>query len=103
MNALESEFLEYQATPDDEFPAYFDEDDKPMRTDHIWYQISKQIDLYSGQSRFKHLAEFVKFLLLVPHSNLYCESTFSTMRKIYTDGRHQARKNMSNKQKLMRT
>ena len=30
MNAPESEFLEYQATPDDEFPAYFDEDDKPM-------------------------------------------------------------------------
>ena len=30
MNALELEFLEYQATPDDEFPAYFDEDDKPI-------------------------------------------------------------------------
>ena len=25
MNALESEFLEYQSTPDDEFPAYFDD------------------------------------------------------------------------------
>ena len=48
MNALESEFLEYQATPDDEFPAYFDEDDKCMRTDHICHQISKQIDLYSS-------------------------------------------------------
>ena len=34
-NALESEFLEYQATPDDEFPAYFDGDDKSMRTDHM--------------------------------------------------------------------
>ena len=45
MNALESEFLEYQATTDDEFPVCFDEDDKPMRTDHIWHQISKQIDL----------------------------------------------------------
>ena len=30
MNVLESEFLEYQATPDDKFPAYFDKDDKPM-------------------------------------------------------------------------
>ena len=37
MNALESEFLEYQATTDDEFLVYFDEDDKPMRTDHIWH------------------------------------------------------------------
>ena len=40
MNALESEFLEYQATPDDEFSAYFDENGKPMRIDHIWHQIS---------------------------------------------------------------
>ena len=30
MNALKSEFREYQATPDVEFPAYFDQDDKPM-------------------------------------------------------------------------
>ena len=40
INALESEFLEYQATPDDEFSAYFDENGKPMRIDHIWHQIS---------------------------------------------------------------
>ena len=56
MNALESEFLENQATPYDEFPAYFDEDDKPMHIDHIWHQIFKQIDLYSCQPHFKHLA-----------------------------------------------
>ena len=81
MNALESEFLEYQATPDDEFPAYFDEDDKSMLIDYICHQISKQIDLYSGQPHFKHLAEFAKFLLLILHSNSYCESIFSTTRK----------------------
>ena len=71
MNALESEFLVYQATPDDEFPAYFDEDDKPMRIDYIWHQISKQIVLYSGHPRFKHFVEFAKFLLLIPHSHSY--------------------------------
>ena len=65
MKVLESEFLEYQATPDDEFPAYLDEDEKPMRVDHIWHQISQLIDLYSGQPCFKHLAEFAKFLLLI--------------------------------------
>ena len=75
-NALESKFLEFQATLDDEFPAYFDEDDKPMRTDHIWHQISKQIDLYYGQPRFKHLAEFAKFLFLIPHSNSYRKSEY---------------------------
>ena len=81
MNALESEFLEYQATSDDEFPAYFDKDDKPIRIDYIDHQISKQIDLYSGQLHFKHLAEFVKFLLLILHSNSYCDSIFSTTRE----------------------
>ena len=35
INALESELLEYQATPDDGLPAYFDKDDKPLRIDHI--------------------------------------------------------------------
>ena len=86
MNALESEFLEYHATPDDEFQAYFDEDDKPMYIDHIWHKISKQIDLCSGQLCFKHLAEFANFIFLIPCSNSYCEIIFSTIRKICTDG-----------------
>ena len=84
MNALESEFIEYQATSYDEFPAYFDDED---HIDHIWHQISKQIDLYSDQPRFKHLAPFSTFLLLIPNRNSYC-SIFSTIRKICTDGRH---------------
>ena len=75
-NALESEFIEYQETPDDEFSAYFDKDDKPMRTNHIWHQISKQIDLYYGQHGFKYLAECTKCLVLIPHSNSYCESEY---------------------------
>ena len=88
MNALESEFLVYHATPDDAFPAYLDEDNKPIYTDYIRHKIFKQIDLYSGQPRFKHLAEFAKFLFLIPHGNSFCESIFSTIRKTCTDGRH---------------
>ena len=57
MNALESEFLEYQAT------STFDKDNKPKRIDQIFHLISKQIDLYSGQLHFKHLAEFAQCLL----------------------------------------
>ena len=30
----------------------------------------------------------VKFLLLIPHSNAYCESIFSTVKKICTNERH---------------
>ena len=88
MNAPGSEFLEYQAPPDDEFPAYCGDDDKPMRIDHICHKISQQIDLYPGQPHFKHLAEVAKFLLLISHGNSYHESTFCTIRKICTDGRH---------------
>ena len=43
---------------------------------------------YSGQPRFKHLTEFAKFLLLIPHGNSYYESIFSTISKICPDGRH---------------
>ena len=82
MNALESKLFEYQATPDDEFPVYFHNDNNIMHTDHTWHQISKQIDLYSGHPRFKHLAELAKFPFLILHSNSYCESIFSTIRKI---------------------
>ena len=32
---LESEFFEYEATSDDEFPAHFDKDDKCMCIGHI--------------------------------------------------------------------
>ena len=39
------------------------EDDKPNRIDHICHLISKQIDLYSGQPQFKHLAECAECLL----------------------------------------
>ena len=48
MNALESEFLVYETTPWDEFPAYFDENDNSKYIDHVWHQMSKQIKLYSG-------------------------------------------------------
>ena len=87
-DALESEFLEYQATPDDELPAYFDNDGKPFRIDYVWNQISKITVAHTGQPRFQHLAHLAKFLLLIPHSNSFCESVYSTIRKICSDGRH---------------
>ena len=88
IDALVSEFLEYQATPDDELPAYFDNDGKPFRIDYVWYQISKITVAHTGQHRFQHLAHLAKFLLLILHSNSFCESVFSTIRKICSDGRH---------------
>ena len=88
MNVLESEFLEYQATPDDKFPAYFDKDDKPM-----------SCALITFGTKYLHKLMYTlvnlvlnNFLLLISHSNLYCESIFSAIRKICTDARHNLRK-----------
>ena len=84
MNVLESEFLEYHATPDDKFPAYFDKDDKPMScalitfgTKYLHKLIYTLVNLVLNT-----------FLLLIPHSNSYCESIFSAVKKIYTVARH---------------
>ena len=82
MNVLESAFIEYQATPDDEFRAYFDEDGD------IWHHISAQIDLYFCQFHLKRLEEFTKFILLISKSNLYFKCVFCRIRKICTDDRH---------------
>ena len=51
INALESEFLEYQATPDDEFPAYFYKDDKSKRIDILW-QIYTLVNLVLNNLKF---------------------------------------------------
>ena len=40
VNDLKSEFLDYQAAPDKELFAYYDEDDKPIRSDLVWHKIS---------------------------------------------------------------
>ena len=76
VNALESELLEYQAVSDSELPSYFDENGKPLRINLIWHQ-----------------SQLAKFLLLIPHSNSYCESVFSTIRKICTDYHYNLGKN----------
>ena len=88
MNVIESEFLEYQATPDDKFLAYFDKDDKPMScalipsgTKYIHKLIYTLVNLVLNT-----------FLLLIPHSNSYCESIFSAIVKICTVARHNLRK-----------
>ena len=84
MNVLESKFPEYQATPDDEPPV--------LITIHTKY-FNKLI--YTPVPPFKHLVEFDKYLLLIPHSNSYSESIFSKIRKICTDGCHNLGKDVT--------
>ena len=60
-----------------------------MHIDHIWYQIFKQMVYTLVSLVLNTLQSFlflINFLFLIPHSNSYCEN--STVRKIYTGGRH---------------
>ena len=85
---LDTEFLEHQCTSEIELPSYLNENKTPNRIDFIWYEIIKIIDQCTVQPKFKHLPKLVKFLLSIPCSNAYCESIFSTVKEICTDGRH---------------
>ena len=37
--------------------------------------------------RFSNLSNLARFLLLIPHSNSFCESVFNTVKKILTDSK----------------
>ena len=65
-----------------------EENKMPNTIDFIWNEIAKISDPWTGQTKLKHLPKLVKFLLLIPHSNVYCENIFSTVKKICTDDRH---------------
>ena len=93
INALEPELLEYQAASDSDLPSYFVENGKPVRIDLIWHQISQLTEPHSNQHQFKNLSQLAKFLILILHSNSYCESAFSTISKICTDYRYNFGKN----------
>ena len=93
LDDLYTQFLDYQALPNESLPDYEDEDGKRIRIDAVWRDIAAIKDPYSGTPRFPLLVELAQILLLIPHSNAYCESIFSTVRKICTDGRHNLGKN----------
>ena len=76
---LETEFLEYQFTSEKELPSYLNGNEIPNRIDFVWNEIAKISDPCTGQLKFKHLPKLAKFLSVIPHSNVYCESTFSTV------------------------
>ena len=93
LDDLQTQFLDYQAMSDASLPHDSDKDGKKIRIDAVWRDIAAIKDPYSGLPRFPVLVQLVRVLLLIPHSNAYCESVFSTVRKICTDGRHNLGKN----------
>ena len=45
-------------------------------------------DAATETPRFPNLSKLARFLLLIPHSNSFCEGVFNTVKKILTDSRH---------------
>ena len=93
INDLHLQLLEFQSLADESLPAYQDDDGNRIRIDAVWRDIGKIKDPCSGSPRFPVLVKLAQAMLLIPHSNAYCESIFSTVRKICTDGRHNLGKN----------
>ena len=85
LDDLQTQFSDYQAMSDASLLHYNDEDGKKIRIDAVWGDIATVKDPYSGLPRFPVLVHLVRVLLLIPHSNAYCESVFNTVRKICTD------------------
>ena len=65
MNTLESEFYEYQATPDDEFPAYFDKNEIPCALITFGTKYLKKLMYNLVNLVLNTLQNFAKFLLLI--------------------------------------
>ena len=76
---------EYQLLEDSEIKL-LDEDENPIRVDHVWASIL-QMTTPMGEERFPNLKKNMKAVLSLPHSNADCERVFSQVRKIHTDCR----------------
>lgn len=70
---------EWRKIPLMNLPASF----KEMDVDEFWYNALQMKDL-GGAQVFKHLASFVLYVLVFPHSNASCERVFSKVNLIKT-------------------
>lgn len=83
-NALCREFNSYQAASSSELP--------PMqyeRIDAFWASMEELKDPATDQQLYPTLTRLAKHILLIPHSNAYCETLFSIVKKVVTDARSQ--------------
>ena len=80
--------LDSQTANETELPKENNENNKHRRIDQYWFEISLMKKVVAQISRFPNLVYLTRFLLLIPHSNFFCEGIFSTVKKILTDSRH---------------
>ena len=85
---LQEELLDYQTANETELPKENDENNKCRKIDQYWFEITLMKEVATQIPRFPNLSNLARFLLLIPHSNSFCECVFSTAKKIPTDSRH---------------
>ncbi|CAC5360737.1 unnamed protein product [Mytilus coruscus] len=72
---LEMEFIEYQV---DKLP---EEILSEERLDVLWHLLSQIKDVTTGKSKYGNLASFMLAIIVIFHSNVECERTFSLVTK----------------------
>ena len=84
------EFLHYQSVSRSDLPAY----DQPHsgRVDVFWAAMATLKDPATDGPMYPTLCSLAKHVLLVPHSNAYCETLFSMVKKVTTAQRSQLRR-----------
>uniref|UniRef100_H2ZRI2 HAT C-terminal dimerisation domain-containing protein n=1 Tax=Latimeria chalumnae TaxID=7897 RepID=H2ZRI2_LATCH len=80
IDELFMEFMLYQTCTD--LPTFSPQED---RIDKLWHQVSQLTELATGQQQFRLLSQLAKYALILPHSNAFCESIFSMVRKHTTE------------------
>lgn len=89
VDSLQCEYELYQISKNTEIGLTEEQDQGSVRIDSIWQQISSLTYPSSGQKMYPLLCKLSKYLLLIPHSNAYCETIFNMVRKVQTETRSQ--------------
>ena len=84
----ELDLLNYQTANNTELPRTENDDNqKRKKIDQYCLEVSLMKDAITETPRFPNLSNLAKFLL-IPYSNSFCESVFSTVKNILTNSRH---------------
>lgn len=85
MESLLSEFCQHQAANSSDLP----NSEKLERIEVFWEVVSQIKVPTNGKEQYPNLCKLAKHVLLIPHSNAYCETLFSQVKKVTTDSRSQ--------------
>jgi len=80
VDALFTQYTDYQTAND--LPT-----DSEQRIDTFWFKLSRMKNHTNEQLRFPEFCTLSMYLLLIPHSNSFCESMFSMVKKNVSSSR----------------